>query len=362
MGFRNFFYRISRFIWGMSLADRPIIWNKLQEIAMSGDWYYSKYLNSRFKAQKKNNNPTSLDSRFKAQKKLVQSNLFGFKIQGSEKTSSIQPLWIQDSRFKAQKKLLQSHLLGLKIQDSRFRKNFFNPTSLDSRFKIQGSEKTSSIQPLFRFRIQDSRLRKNFFNPTSLDSRFKIQGSEKTSSIQPLWIQDSRFKAQKKLLQFHLCGFKIQDSRLKAFGFNKFFWILNLESYPIGFKNFLGILNLESWILPPRIQEVFLGSWILNPESYSIGFKNFWGSWILNLESYPLGFKKCFWDLESWILPPWIQEVFLGFWILNPTSLDSRSLLGILNLESDVLREGWDGNKIAKKTMQFLITQKCPKF
>ena len=46
--------------------------------------------------------------------------------------------------------------------------------------------------------IQDSRFKaqKNFFNPTSVDSRFKIQGSEKTSSIQPLWIQGSRFKAE----------------------------------------------------------------------------------------------------------------------------------------------------------------------
>ena len=277
MGFRNFLYRISRFIWGMSLADRPIIWNELQEIAMSGDWYYSKYLNSRFKAQKK----------------LFQSNLFGFKIQGSERTSSIQPLWIQDSRFR--KKLLQSHLLGLKIQDSRFRKNFFNPTSLDSRFKAQKKKLLQSH--LLGLKIQDSRFRKNFFNPTSLDSRFKIQGSEKknffnptclgsrfkiqgsekTSSIPPVWIQDSRFKAEGLRIQF-------------------FFWILNLESYPIGFK------------------------------------KSFWGSWILNLESYPLGFKKSFRDLESWIL----DRMYLG--------------------------KGGMGTKLQKKTMQFLITQKCPKF
>ena len=151
MGFRIFFYRISKFIWGMSLADRPIICKKL-------------HCNFRW------------DSR----------------IQGSEKTSSIQTLWIQDSRFKAQKK---------------------------------------------------------------------------TSSIQPLWTQDSRLR-----------------------------------------QSFFGILNLEL---------------------------------------YPLGFKKSFWDLESWIL--------------NYTPLDSRSLFGILNLESDVLREGWDGNKLAKQ-MQFLITKKCPKF
>ena len=154
---------------------------------MSGDLYYSKYLNSRFKAQ---------------QKKKLQSNLFGFKIQGS-----------------------------------RLRKNFFNPTSLDSGFKAQKKLLQSN---LFGFKIQDSRLRINFFNPTSWDSRFKIQGSEQTSSTPPVWIQDSRFM-------------------LKAIGFKKFFgdlesWILdpyplgfkNLESYPLGFKKSFG--DRESWI------------------------------------------------------------------------------------------------------------------
>jgi len=74
-------------------------------------------------------------------------------------TNIILSIWFQNSRFKAQKKLLQPNLFGFKIQDSRLRKNFFNPTSLDSRFKIH-----------------DSRLRKNFFNPTCLDSRFKAEG------------------------------------------------------------------------------------------------------------------------------------------------------------------------------------------
>ena len=163
------------------------------------------------------------NSRSKAQKKLLQSNLFGFKIQGSEKTSSTQPLWIQDSRLR--KKLLQSNLLG--------------------------------------FKIQDSRLRKNCFNPTCLDSRFKVQGSEKTVSIPPVWIQDSRFKAQRKLRQSNLFGFKIRDSRLKASGFKKFFG--DLESYPLGFKK--SFWDLESWILAPWIQEFLLGSWMLNLES-----------------------------------------------------------------------------------------------
>ena len=49
-----------------------------------------------------------------------------------------------------------------------------------------------------------------------------------TGIILSIWSQDSRFKAQKKLLQSNLFGFKIQDSRLKAFGFKKFF--LDLES------------------------------------------------------------------------------------------------------------------------------------
>jgi hypothetical protein len=43
------------------------------------------------------------------------------KVQGSEKPSSTQPLWIQDSRLKAQKKLLQSNLFGFKIQDGRLK-------------------------------------------------------------------------------------------------------------------------------------------------------------------------------------------------------------------------------------------------
>ena len=142
------------------------------------------------------------NSRSKAQKKLLQSNLFGFKIQGSEKTSSTQPLWIQDSRLR--KKLLQSNLLGFKIQDSRLRKNCFNPTCLDSRFKVQGSEKTVSIPPVW---IQDSRLRENFVNPTCLDSRFEIQ------------------------------GWRPPDSR-------SFLGILNPT--PLDLRSLFGILNLES--------------------------------------------------------------------------------------------------------------------
>ena len=191
----------------MSLANRPIIWNKLQFLVAN----YSKYLDS------------------------------SFKIQGSEKTCSIQPLWIQDSNLRLRK--------------------------------------TSSTPPVW-FKVQDSRLRKNFFNPTSLDSRFKA--SKKKSSLPPVWIQDSKFKAE-------------------GFRFKKFFGILNLESYPLGFKK--SFWDLESWILPPWVQEGLFG--------------------IMNL--------------ESWILPPWVQEVFWGSWILN--------------LGSDVLREGWDGNKVAKNAI-----------
>ena len=69
-------------------------------------------------------------------------------------------------------------------------------------------------------------------------------------------------------------------------------------------------------------------SWILNPTP--LDSRSFFG--ILNLESYPLGFKRSFRDLESWILPPWIQYFFLG----------------ILNLESWIRctswRVGWEHN------------------
>ena len=147
-----------------------------------------------------------------------------FKIQGSEKTCSIQPLWIQDSNL-------------------RLRKNFFNPTCLDSRFKIQGSEKTSSIQPLW---IQDSRLQKKVFTPTGLDSRFKIQGWRPSGSRSFLgsWILNPTPLDSRSL-------FGISNLESYPLGFKKVFlgsWIWNLESYPLGFKKSFGILNLESWI------------------------------------------------------------------------------------------------------------------
>ena len=163
------------------------------------------------------------------------------------------------------------------------------------------------------------------------DSRFKIQGSEKKLLQSHLFCLDSRFKIQ---------GWRPSDSR-------SFLGILNLESYPLGFKKFF--LSLESWILPPWIQEVFSEPWILNPT--------------------PLDSRSFFWalNLESWILPSWIQEVFSEPWILNLESYPlgfKKFFLSleswILNLWCDVLREGWDGNRIAKK-MQFLITRKCPK-
>ena len=197
----------------------------------------------------------------------------------------------------------------------------------DSRFKAQ--KKTSSIQPLW---IQDSRLRKKIFNPTCLDSRFKIQGAEQTSSIQPLWIQDSRFKAQKKLFN-PTC----LDSRFKIQGSEKTSSIPPVWIEVSRFK--IQCSEKTSSILPVWIQDSRLkaeGLWIQEV---------LLGSWILNLESYPLGCKKSFWDLESWILPPWMQEVFLGSWILNPTPLDARSLFGILNLESYPLgckKSFWD--------------------
>ena len=64
------------------------------------------------------------------------------------------------------------------IQDSRSRKNFLNPASLDSKFKIQDPERTSWIQPPW---IQDSRIKiqdlgktswiQRPLNPKRLDSR-----------------------------------------------------------------------------------------------------------------------------------------------------------------------------------------------
>ena len=117
-------------------------------------------------------------------------------------------------------------------------------------------------------------------------------------------------------------------------------------------RSFFWALNLESWILPPWIQEVFSELWILNHESYPLGFKIFFlsfESWILNLESYPLLDSRILFgilNLESYLLG--FKKFFLSLeaWILNPTPLDSRIIFGILNLESwpfctRLLRYSW---------------------
>ena len=75
---------------------------------------------------------------------------------------------------------------------------------------------------------------------------------------------------------------------------------------------------------------MFFRTWTLNP-TYPLGFNLFdLETWLL-----PLWIQEVFWDLESWILLPWVQEVFWDFesWILNPTPLGSRSVL-ILNFKS----------------------------
>ena len=195
MGFGTFFFRISKFIWGMSLADRTIIWNKLQEIASSGEKYYSKNLHSRF------------------------------KVQSSEKTSSVPPVWTQDSRFKAE---------GLRIQKVFLGSWILNPTPLDSR---------------------------SLFGILSLESW----------SLPP-WIQEV------------FLGSWILSLESDPLDSRSLFGILNLESYPLDSRRLF--LDLESWILPPWIQEAFsdLESWILNLESYPWDSRSLLG--ILNLESW----------------------------------------------------------------------------
>ena len=82
--------------------------------------------------------------------------------------------------------------------------------------------------------------------PTSAFPSVHIVGSltsKLPSVILGIWIQDSRFKSQKKLLQSNLFGFKIQGWRPSDSGV--FFGILNLESYPLGFKNFWGYLESD---------------------------------------------------------------------------------------------------------------------
>ena len=181
MCFRIFFYRVSKFIWGMSLADRPIICKKLQLLVtniilsiwifkIQGSEKTSSNLQSNlfgFKIQDSRLRKNFFNPTPWLRKKLLQSNLFGFKIQGSEKTSWIQGDRIQDSRF--QKWILDSKGVGFRIQDSRLK------------------EKTSWVQG---GRIQDSRFQKGILESTGIG--FKIQGSEKTSWIHGFKIQDSK--------------------------------------------------------------------------------------------------------------------------------------------------------------------------
>ena len=168
-------------------------------------------------------------------------------------------------------------VLSIWIQDSRLRKNYFNPTSLDSRFKIQGSENKLKSN-LFRFKIQglERNIQPNLFG-------FKIQGSgkkllqsilfgfKKKSSIQPFWIQGSRLRKKKKIFnptsldsRFKIQGWRPSDSR--SFCWHLESWILNPT--PWNQEVYFGILNLESSILPPWIQKVCLVSWILNLQSW----------------------------------------------------------------------------------------------
>ena len=100
-----------------------------------------------------------------------------------------------------------------------------------------------------------------------------------------------------------------------------------------------------SWILPPWIHEVFSEPWILNPSPWNLGSwilnptsldsrSFFFEPWILNPESYPLGIKNSF--LESWILNPISLDsrVFSEPWMLNLESYPLESRILFWNLES----------------------------
>ena len=123
--------------------------------------------------------------------------------------------------------------------------------------------------------------------------------------------------------------------------------------------------NLESWILPPWNQEVFSEPWTLNLESYPLGFKIFFESWIVNPTPLDSRILFCFFfsepwtlNLEFWILPPWIQVFFgnLESWILRPWIWRRMHSDCIFYKLIQDPRFPQDLQK-----MQFLITRKCLK-
>ena len=152
--------------------------------------------------------------------------------------------------------------------------NAFFPKSQGVGLKIQGSQK----------------------NLESKEVGFKIQDSKKNSWIQGGRIQDSRFKAQKQLLHSNLFGLKIQDSPKKS-------WIQGGRIQDSRFKARKKLL--ESKGVGFKIQGSRLRKNCFIPTSLYFKFK-IQGSKKL-LQSHLLGFKIYFLDLESWILPPWIQ-------------------------------------------------------
>ena len=209
--FQIFFYRVSKFIWGMSLADRPMICKKLQFLVTN-----------------------------------IILSIWIFKIHASEKTSSN----------------LQSNLFGFKIQDSRLRKNFFNPTtwlrknsfnptSLDSRFKIQGSEKTSWILPPW---VQEFSF--GILNLESYLLGFKKFFLSLESWILCHWNQEVFSEPWTLNLESYVLGFEIFFVNLES-------WILNPTPLDSSF-----FLRVTSWIMNPSplgFKDSLLESWILNP-------------------------------------------------------------------------------------------------
>ena len=140
---------------------------------------------------------------------------------------------------------------------------------------------------------------------------------------------------------------------------NKFIWGMSLADRPIICKKLqflMANIVLSLWIQDSRLRKKLLQSNFFGLKIQGwrpSDSRSFFGSWILNLESCLLGLQKLFWDLESWILPPWVHFFFeilnLELWILPPWIQEVSLGSWILNLESDVLRKGWDGNKLAKK-------------
>jgi len=113
MGLRIFFYRISKFIWGMSLVDRPVICKKVQEILSI--WMQ--------------------DSRFKAEALWIQEVFLGSWILNLE-SDVLREGWDGNTLTKSCKLWSPKNALSFRVQNVK--KNTVNTTKFAWKLSLGG--------------------------------------------------------------------------------------------------------------------------------------------------------------------------------------------------------------------------------